>query len=206
MVPVLPLAGHNGPFSRLSESPSVSLIMTEWGRRVTWEETRGTRGPSFTCQEAGIKSTWHGVHTENGDRLELQCCEERLPFDPGTLWRHQCSEANNLFLVLWLQLRTVLFAGLRVFFNICQLGELGDTAVNAAVYFIYCIQHLCILWEEMGRLFCVKHRKALNALWWHTLGCARWDGGAHRQNIKSSPCFQSNCKMTKGGNTGVEQS
>ncbi len=57
MVPVLPLADHNEPFSRLSKSPSVSLIVTEWGRHVTWEETRGMSGPSFTCQEAGIRGS-----------------------------------------------------------------------------------------------------------------------------------------------------
>lgn len=82
MVPVLPLADHNGPFSRLSESPSVSLIVTEWGRHVTWEETRGTMGPSFTCQEAGIKVSWHGAHTENGTRWQLQCSKKNLPFGP----------------------------------------------------------------------------------------------------------------------------
>lgn len=110
MVPVLPLADHNGPFSRLSESPSVSLIVTEWGRRVTWEETRGTRGPSFTCQEAGIRSTWHGVHIENGNKWQLQRCEECLPSDLGTLRRlHWCKEWGR---VVFFSLRVTAQTGL----------------------------------------------------------------------------------------------
>lgn len=102
MVPVLPLADHNGPFSRLSESPSVSLIVTEWGRHVTWEETRGTRGPSFTCQEAGIKVSWHGAHTENGTHWQLQCSKKSLPFDlRASRQPHHCSEHIKVNLVLF---------------------------------------------------------------------------------------------------------
>lgn len=102
MVPVLPLADHNGPFSRLSESPAVSLIVKEWGRHVTWEETRGTSGPSFTCQEAGIRGSWHGAHTENGTRWQLQCSKKSLPFDPGAPRQlHHCSEHRKLNRVLF---------------------------------------------------------------------------------------------------------
>lgn len=102
MVPVLPLADHNGPFSRLSESPSVSLIVTEWGRHVTWEETRGTRGPSFNCQEAGIKVSWHGAHTENGTRWQLQCSKKNLPFGPrASRQLHHCSEHIKVDWVLF---------------------------------------------------------------------------------------------------------
>lgn len=69
MVSALPMAAHNGPFLRFSASCSAFLMVTEWGQWVSPGKKQEERWDlSFTCQKAGIASTWHVVHACAGSR------------------------------------------------------------------------------------------------------------------------------------------
>lgn len=61
-----PPATHNGSFLKFLASCSTFDGDGMGTVRVTWEETRRTLGPFIysTCQEDGIVSAWHGMHTE----------------------------------------------------------------------------------------------------------------------------------------------